>query len=101
MTGNLQKLEQPNEKMFSVIRKHQMTLLRYVTLRLANIRASASVLCCQQCVITIISYASVYVNIYIYFIHINICYIYNSDVTRKNKNARLEQIAVEEILFLV
>lgn len=36
-----------------------------------------------------------------YFIHINICYIYNPDVTRKNKNARLEQIAVEEILLLV
>ena len=69
MTGNLQKLEQPNEKMFSVIRKHQMTLLRYVTLRLANIRASASVLCCQQCVITI-SYASIMCK-YIYYVCIS------------------------------
>lgn len=68
MTGNLQKLEQPNEKMFSVIRKHQMTLLRYVTLRLANIRASTSVLCCQPCVIKVISYTSIYVNIYIIYV---------------------------------
>lgn len=59
MTGNLQKLEWPNEKMLGVTRKHHMKALRYLTLiKQTNIRASAGVLYRQECVTTTVSYAA-------------------------------------------